>query len=750
MLPFCYSFTLLAQQEVKNVEEKLNVNSSKEQTTAEKKQDVNTEVPQKVEVKAHLDVRRNNTASTIVVNKDEILSYGDSNMGDVLRRLPGVSIPSTTSSSVQISNGRSSRMNAGVGMRGMAGYTNITVNGQAVPPGFSVDALSPESVERIEMVRSAKAELGTQAVAGTINIVLKQGIEIGKNEIKLGVNAENGRIATHANLDWVGKIDFLDKGAFSIPMTYTQNPIYRQFNSYETSSGVNSLDQYERGFSGDVDGKVRILNVLPRLNWISKEGGIFAWVNMFSALKTDFRSRFGTTALKNDSNVFSSFNNVMNMDNTSALSNLTWVTRLDGGAKLEMRAGLRYGHRNSDSQLNGYVNNPVQVNQNIDTLTRNQHVLSREQATTFWGKYTSKFLPDHSLVFGWDASLSKRVEESSQRDVQNSSSSILDDFDVRQNKLALYTQDEWDLSEQASVYAGLRWEGISTQNLNSNTGNFKHQSSVLSPIASVLYRFESNSDDQLRLAIARTYRAPNTYDMIQRRIYSLRNTPSTPDMTGNSVLRPELSWGLDVGVDHYLKVGGLLSANVYYRKIDDVINTVVSQQEQDGRWVSRPQNMSGATSYGLELDAKFPAKLFFQNAPDIEFKSNLSLNYSKVDQVHGPNNRLEAQIPLTANVGFDYKLHRMPMRLGANFNFQQGGQVRLSNQQTLYSTARRNLDLYAVWNFDHLSKLRFSVSNALQQSSIDRANYKDEFREVMKTSQNESHANFRLSFEHRF
>ena len=79
-----------------------------------------------------VEERRSSTASKIVVGRDEIEQYGDSTLGEVLRRLPGVTL-----------GGRPGR-GGEVRMRGMgSGYTQILLDGQRPPPGFSIDQLSP-------------------------------------------------------------------------------------------------------------------------------------------------------------------------------------------------------------------------------------------------------------------------------------------------------------------------------------------------------------------------------------------------------------------------------------------------------------------------------------------------------------------------------------------------------------------------------------------------------------------------------
>jgi iron complex outermembrane receptor protein len=53
-------------------------------------------------------------------------------------------------------------------LRGLGGgCTQILLNGEPAPPGFSMDMLAPTDIERIEVMKGPTAEFG--GVAGTIN-----------------------------------------------------------------------------------------------------------------------------------------------------------------------------------------------------------------------------------------------------------------------------------------------------------------------------------------------------------------------------------------------------------------------------------------------------------------------------------------------------------------------------------------------------------------------------------------------------
>ena len=138
----------------------------------EKRNQDKTAIP-KVEINgaADYDPRRDDTASRTVIKQDEILKYGDVNIYDVLKRAPGVTV-----------NEKSIRL------RGLGnGYTQILVNGERPPAGFSLDIVTPEQIERIEIIRAAAAEFSMQSIAGTINIVLKKVVAKAQRDLRFNV-----------------------------------------------------------------------------------------------------------------------------------------------------------------------------------------------------------------------------------------------------------------------------------------------------------------------------------------------------------------------------------------------------------------------------------------------------------------------------------------------------------------------------------------------------------------------------------
>ena len=688
---------------------------------------------ERIEVIRPSDVeeRRRSTASKIVVNRDELLKQGDTTLMDALKRLPGVSV------------GGSGGRGSDIRMRGLGGgYTQILVNGERPPPGFNLEELSPEVIERIEILRSATAEFSTQAVAGTINIVLRQALAQKSREFKQGVSVSNGEPATSTTVqfgDGIGRL------AYTVPITLNTF----RFKNHRTNE--------QRGFDaeGDLDlhylsvqdhqGRGRNLSTAPKLQWVLSGDqtlavDVFANVNRFQG---QFPER--STTFVGAGPIYDSTENRFEQDFIASRVNAIWTRRGDG-SRTEVRVGANYNHRDAEF-----------IAQNFDETGR--AVLDRvitssggDTGFTTMGKYSAALIEGHYFTFGWDAQTSKRTEDRVQRDTALVPG--FREFDIDESyraevtRAAFFGQDEWDVTDRLSAYLGLRWEGIETRSQSSSIPQIKNTSSVWSPIVQLLWKVPGSEKDQLRAALARTYKAPNTGDLLPRRFIVNNNTPTTPDFSGNPNLKPELSLGVDLAYEHYFTGGGLASVSVYFRKIDDII--LRELVEIDGTFLSRPTNLGKATVRGLELDTKFNLRRFgIAWLPATDIRANLAINDSEVDFLPGPHNRLADQTRMTANVGFDHRMQSPPLAFGGTFGYRTGGFIRNSFTQLAYSSPVRSLDFYAVYRFSPKMLLRFFGNNLLAQDSHRVDAYSAGGRLLELTNIQEQYRRFGVQFEWR-
>jgi len=657
------------------------------------------------------DQRRFSTAAKIVFGREELERYGDSTVGDVLKRLPGVTLSGTP--------GRG----GDIRMRGLGnGYTMILLNGEPAPRGFSMDSLAPEQVERIEIMRAPVAEHSARAIAGIINIVLREDFVRRENDLRPTLGWENGRAQPSV---FVQKGDNLGDFSYNI----NANASHRNLGSesrtdtqaVNTGTGAPTLVQSQQDKSQSISDN---LHFSTRLNW-KLDGGDNLTVMPF--LMASRSNSTGTSHL--DTTVgtgnFVDANWKTAADSTMLRAMGTWRHKLDNGAKLEIRLNGNLADSNSQTSRNEYDGAGTLAH----TSWSNSSV--RDNGFSNAGKYAQTLAPGHTVSFGWEVEQGNRKEnDTTIQDGVVQLAQYGSSLQANTRRYALYGQNEWDVTPLWSAYAGLRWETIRTH--SEWVGNsIDNDSSVASPLFHSVWRFTEESKDQLRLSLTRSYKSPTLANLVPRPKLasgyptSGTNTATSPDTAGNPYLKPELAWGLDLAFEHYFEEGGLVSAGIFQRNIDNLIRNVTSLQtvswSGSQRWVTSPQNIGKAVTRGLELEAKFRLSELWADALPIDLRANYSRFWSKVDGVLGPNNRLDQQPSYTANLGMDYRLRTLPLTLGGNLNWTPAYTVQQTDNQAYSQGLKRVFDVYALWKFDATTQLRLSAANLLH-ADYDTAN----------------------------
>lgn len=685
-----------------------------------------------VEVKgagSNYDPRRDDTASKTVLHADEIRKYGDDNVYDVLKRAPGVTVTGKT-----------------LRMRGLGdGYTQILVNGDRPPPGFSLDTLAPDQIERIEIIRAASAEYSMQAIAGTINIVLKKITAKAQRDLRLSYTNS----PVNHNYSLGGTLADKTGG-----LSWFLNAFLYGGNNSNVSTGSASLTVPSgevtqlRTSRSEGSGSYRGAVVFPRLSWKRDNGDE---LNLSGAAQS---SRNGWEGRSHYDNLVGSFANPDYIDYvyhspnrmTMQQGELGWIAKVAGG-KLDLKVSAERS-RASEEQAN-----------EMFTAGRTQRLLrdwdssNRARRTSLRGKYTRSLFDGHALSAGLEGSMQESEQVRDRRDQLNQSAPtrLVETFEPKVTRLAAYAQDEWSIGKQFSVYLGARWEGVHTDSEADSgpAGRFSTSSRnhVLSPVAQTLYKFPDGSGRQLRLAFTRTYKAPTIEQLTARRYEAAVNTRFAPDSSGNPMLRPELANGIDITYEHFLKDGAMFSASVSRRAISDYIRTILDV-DSNGRWVYRPLNDGDALVHSLQLEAKAPGKLLSAALSSVDLRASFSRNWSRVSSVPGPDNRLDGQTPMSATAGLDYR--KGDLTMGTSLSLQKGGWVRVSNAQSQYQQTRRELDAYALYKFNPRYQLRISANNLLGQDNASVRIYTDAAGTSRETSFNTGFTRLAANLEMKF
>ena len=191
---------------------------------------------------------------------------------------------------------------------------------------------------------------------------------------------------------------------------------------------------------------------------------------------------------------------------------------------------------------------------------------------------------------------------------------------------------------------------------------------------------------------------------------------------GFAVLLPEQAHGIDIALERYLSAGGVMSVNLFHRRIRDLIRNVTALEDVpwagEPRWVSRPRNLGRATVEGVEFDAKFRLTELQPDWLPLDLRMNLSLYRSRVESVPGPDNRIDQQPHAVGNLGADYRFRGTPWTVGGSLGLTPGYRTQLTEFQSQELGLRRVLDAYVLWQIDAGTRLRLSLANLVPIDSV--------------------------------
>jgi len=417
--------------------------------------------PQRVEIRGSeitdTEQRRRDPVAKQIFGREELDKYGDVSVTDVLKRLPGVTL-----------SGGNPRLR-GLG----AGYTLILVNGEPAPPGFSLENLPPSQVERIEVTKGPTAEYSAQAVAGTINIILRAAARQRQRELRvgLGYTAEAPVPSFNASLG-----DRIGGFSYTLPLSgyqwrgVTDRVIDRVGRDAALLSQQISVRARDRWWGGGASFGPR-LSFKPDDLWTIESQTFAQRHEWHSASRVDTQVLLGSAPS-------SVLDESENRGHWQTLRTGMQVNRRSPqGHRLEAKLGVQHSDSRYRTDVDGFDGTGQQ------SLVRLAQGRSSEQSRSTSGKLFTPLFEGHGLSAGWDLEARRRVEE---RGLLENGLPVLTGFEgetfrARIERQALYVQDEWEIAPQWSTYLGLRGERIATVSRGS-ADERRSTSSVVTPL----------------------------------------------------------------------------------------------------------------------------------------------------------------------------------------------------------------------------------------------------------------------------
>lgn len=680
--------------------------------------------------------RSEDTEPKLVYDTDYFQRFEPLTAGDALKRVPSVTFLSDVIES------------DGARLRGLdPGYTQILINGDKVPGSnadrsFFLDRIPAELISRVEIVRSSSARRTGDAVAGTLNIVLRDGYQLDGGYIRGGalrfrddkvvpsVGAVYGGAIGESRLLIGANVQGRYNPKLKTSLRYSDSP--ENNPDYATDDFVDREDQTDTR-----DGMDYAFNATWGINTGSTDVELSAFYVRNNRTETE-RSRTyddptavtGSVRSTPAGNLLSDNANVNDIDQDNyslagklkqdwALGKTTlklgYARFVDHQRETEFeiefdRAAPRFTgdlteRRIADKEMSVALDHQFDIGENADIVIGG-FAQNKDRDTDIQTVRQRFNLP--VTVHGWN-----QFSENPSGFERQFASTAPEPGGI--NRVEEDRRDAFALIEGKSGAfaweAGLRYETtrvrIQDQTVAAGIATQRNDYEFLLPSASL--KFDVSPSDRITLSAARTNRRPRL-DYLSPAM--LLAELGDNDLLGNPHLRPELAWGGDAGYEHRIGSTGVVGVNFFYRNVTDLIeltNTGVEGSEGSGTFVLQPRNVGDGQVYGVEFDLS--TDLRFVGLKDTGVFGNFSYLESDITDEFG-SRRFNGQSKYVFNVGFIQNLPSYGAAFGATYR-KQGGAFDRTVGEEVTTNYGGDLEIFVEKRFGDSVTIRAVGSNLL-------------------------------------
>lgn len=727
----------------------------------EESEDDQIQTAKEIVVQGNIGFRnRSDAAEPILVYDEEYFQrFEPLSAGDALKRVPGVTFLSDVIES------------DGARLRGLdPGYTQILINGERVPGGqsdrsFFLDRIPAELIEQVEIVRSSSARRTGDAVAGSLNIKLRDGFSLDGGYVRVGAlrfddgevkpNAgfyyggalAGGRVLIGANVQ--GRYNPKEKTSLRFGDSPENNPNFatEEFDNREDQSDIRDGTDYAFNASWGIENEsteFEILGNFVRTDRIEDERS-FEY-NDETAINGPVR-----TTLFAPGNLLT--------DNANVTDIRTETYSLIGKLDHEWGLGetkLRVGYANFDDFQDEFEYE-VDFDRGTPRFTGDLAVLDI-QDTEFFVNLEHEFELSDNLEFAVGGFLQNKDRDSLLQEVRsrfNLPVNVREGYDqftrnpgefaprtfpafdeifsnIQEDRRDLYALIEGEF-DKLTFEVGIRWESTSTEIFGRDPNNLtgttvSNDYDEFLPSASLKYEI---GDGRITLSGARTLRRPN-FDFIAP--IELETEFGDNDFRGNPLLAPETAWGGDLGYEHKIGKNGVIGVNVFYRDVSNLTelatvldangNPVRGSADEPPRldangvpipgtgsrtFILTPRNTGNGEVYGIEFDASFD--LAFLGLPDTGVFGNLALLDSNITDEFGER-RFNDQSDYVYNFGAIQNLPKFGAAFGATYRKQGEAFGRVVGEE-VFTRYGADLEIFIEKRFGDSLTIRAVGSNLL-------------------------------------
>jgi len=643
--------------------------------------------------------RKSAQLQKIVVSEEEVERFGDATVGDVLRRLPGMTFTGPPGVAKDVR------------MRGLdKGYTQFLINGEPVPGTtherqMQVDRLPADMIERIEIIRNPTAEYDASGIGGTINIVLKHRAD---NVTRLrAAYGRNGRMDVGDVLgQWSRRYDNLDV-VLGLSYTVGAEDIVEDKDTLNAAGAVTQREHKTKPVK-----KTETL-LTPRLTWTFGQDRLT--IDPFISLGTEDKRE--VSEQRNAAGALSKAT-VNSEDKTDELGRLS--ARYDGKAgwgNWYAKLGTQRGKSDKDK-------NTSEANATGSLTKRGLELENLQEDQSYAGAGAAWPLGPHLLKAGLERRATAYEKRKSVAEAGNATAPLTpkapganDIYAIDEARSVLYLQDEWRVANAQWLTLGVRYERTERDatDRNGNTRSGQHASAN----PSVHYRWAAADNTIVRASVAQTLKLPKFDDV--NPLVTLANganagTVLNPDKGGNAQLKPERATGIEIGFERFFRDNrGVFGLNLYNRDVRDYVQRAALAE--GARFVERPYNVRDARFWGAELDWRVP--VLHKGPHELTLTGSHAELRGKIATAPGRSGGQDVKDmpPRVTNIGLDWQ--HLSSRWSAGFSVSHSPAFGTDsvNPDGVREVKSRNastlLDLYIRKVFSPTAEVRLVAKNVL-------------------------------------
>ncbi|EPG37342.1 hypothetical protein F907_01311 [Acinetobacter colistiniresistens] len=619
-----------------------------------------------------------------VITREEMLQYGDQSVMDALRRAAGFQIPAF---------GQGPRGGSGAsGMRFRGGGApTFLVNGEPVQGGprggmSVIDTITPEMIERIEVIKQPSVAQASVASSAVINIILKEPLDTRLNgTVKLGYglrdSGEQQAERKQINIQADGRENQWSYSVSANQMWMDNTSVTKTETAAGTREQLRTINRTMQMFS-------------PRLQYDLDDQQKLIAELFYRNIKMDGYSANQTQDDKNDS----------------------------------IRLNTRYERKDKD------LSDKIRLS--VERQTETQR--TRSLASTI---YTDETVNQYGFAYDGVRKLDKDRQVKFGFDTRSNELDSNVSKSLDEQRYAVYAEGSWRFTERQTLTLGARQEWLN------RSGLVDYQDQHLSPV--LAYRFDLTEQWSIQTNLSQAFKSPNTDRLVPNVTVSTDSDAGSlnnPDRGGNPNLKPEKIRAAESTLAYDSASGGI-SLTAYHREIKDYIEKVIALEGT--RYVERPQNQDQATTYGVELSGRYALKQT-EAGHSFMLNGQVSTIRAKIEDGQHNERLVSDVAPYNTSAGLSYSYKPWQLSTSMNVSYTPEFTRALDGQPYDRTTNQRfSLDLSATKRFTHGWAASLNLNNLLSTHYKERLTNQVD-GSLYQARINESIPSFQLTLEKKF